>query len=372
MNYKSFLFQMMVGGRFDSRNLLIADESHEVESELMSFISLTLSDKLLLTSGVRFEDLGSVQAYQQHFQEIHLDDVLTGLKALALGRDLRDYEEFERLEMKLRMFMQEDPAYWVYELRTNRDRSKTLEFKPLFVRAQANGLLFEKADKVLLMSATLLDHAMIRDMLGIPPKDCESITMTNRFPKENRPIFKRYAGSMNYRDKATTLPQMVKAVDDLCRHYQEHRGIIHTHNFEITNKLADECAPDVRERFLLQTEYRNKEEMLAEHAQRSNSIIVAPAMHAGLDLHGDLSRFQIICKVPYPNYKENKQLQMRMELNHGYLAYLSALKMVQSYGRSVRSEDDWADTYILDAEFERFYKQNRKMLPKWFLEAIKE
>jgi len=53
-----------------------------------------------------------------------------------------------------------------------------------------------------------------------------------------------------------------------------------------------------------------------------------------------------------------------------YYVWLTCLKLVQSYGRSVRSETDYANTYILDAQFGKFYKQARKMLPAWFIDAI--
>ena len=116
--------------------------------------------------------------------------------------------------------------------------------------------------------------------------------------------------------------------------------------------------------------HRGKEEMLAEHARRPNGIIVAPAMHEGLDLKGDLSRFQIIAKVPYPNFFDDKQLARRVELDRRYLVWLVALKLVQSYGRSIRSAEDWAHTYIIDGAIDRFLKEADKMLPPWFKEAI--
>jgi Rad3-related DNA helicase len=93
-------------------------------------------------------------------------------------------------------------------------------------------------------------------------------------------------------------------------------------------------------------------------------------MHEGLDLKGDLSRFQIICKVPYPGLGSNPQLKRRMEISDDYYSYLTALKLVQSYGRSVRSETDWAKTYILDGSFRSFFENGKKMLPTWFKEVI--
>ena len=111
--------------------------------------------------------------------------------------------------------------------------------------------------------------------------------------------------------------------------------------------------------------------MLKDHADREDgSIIIAPAMHEGLDLKGDLSRFQIICKVPYPSFQDNEQLKIRMQLSQDYYNWLTALKLVQSYGRSIRAEDDWADTFVLDADFMSFQRRAHKLLPKWFTTAV--
>jgi Rad3-related DNA helicase len=47
-----------------------------------------------------------------------------------------------------------------------------------------------------------------------------------------------------------------------------------------------------------------------------------------------------------------------------------SVKAVQSYGRSIRSKDDWAKTYVLDSSFGDFLKKNQNMFPDWFTSAI--
>jgi Rad3-related DNA helicase len=42
---------------------------------------------------------------------------------------------------------------------------------------------------------------------------------------------------------------------------------------------------------------------------------------------------------------------------------------MQSYGRSIRNDEDWAETYILDECFDQIL--NNKIVPKYFLEALK-
>ena len=44
--------------------------------------------------------------------------------------------------------------------------------------------------------------------------------------------------------------------------------------------------------------------------------------------------------------------------------------MVQAYGRSIRSSNDFAVTYIVDADFSAFAAKQADRLPGWFLDAI--
>lgn len=82
------------------------------------------------------------------------------------------------------------------------------------------------------------------------------------------------------------------------------------------------------------------------------------------------SRFQVICKIPFANCFDDKQLARRVQLDRRYYVWLTALKLVQSYGRSVRSDTDYASTYILDESIYKFLIDAKKMLPQWFQEAI--
>jgi ATP-dependent DNA helicase DinG len=45
--------------------------------------------------------------------------------------------------------------------------------------------------------------------------------------------------------------------------------------------------------------------------------------------------------------------------------------LVQGYGRSIRSKEDWAITYVLDAAFGHFVFRNKDILPDWFRAAIR-
>jgi ATP-dependent DNA helicase DinG len=80
-------------------------------------------------------------------------------------------------------------------------------------------------------------------------------------------------------------------------------------------------------------------------------------LYTGLDLKNDLSRFQIIVKVPYPDLGD-RWINEKRKINQQWYIWQTGLRLVQAYGRSIRSKDDWAITYVLYSGFENFVKKN--------------
>ena len=239
-------------------------------------------------------------------------------------------------------------------------------FKPVMV-SKYTRLLFRYASKILLMSATILNVNQFARNSGIPLGDMAFVSVPSTFPIKNRTIYMTKELDLRWKTMKNFLPRIPNVIKRYLRMYEHERGIIHTH----TNQLVDFIRRNVKSnRFVFKDSFKNINELLSYHKSRKNSVIVASGFHEGLDLVDDMSRFQIILKIPYPDLKD-KQIAKRMETDKEYYGYLTALKIVQSYGRSVRSEEDYCDTYILDKNFSMFYGMYKKMLPVWFKEALK-
>jgi ATP-dependent DNA helicase DinG len=378
MNFSSFLFQTQMTKRFDKpRSMLIIDEAHNAEPQIMDFVSLTISDAQLGKYGVYIPQFDTAQEYAVFFEDAKVMDHLQEAYEEASDSDqLQLAEDLSRTIQKYRSFMAnitQDGSEWVAEYEESRHtKSRKVTLKPVYVSGMIHKLLFRHAELIVMMSATILDVDVLCRSLGVDRNHVAAIRLKNRFPVKNRPIYLKPVAKMTGGQGRMHewMPNMVQAVNELARKYQDQRGIIHTHNFAIMNGLLDRCAPDVTRRFTTQIEFPDKKYLLEHHERVSNSIIVAPAMHEGIDLYGDLSRFQIVCKVPYANFIDNQQLARRIEVDRRYYTWLTAVKLVQSVGRSVRSETDYADTFILDEAVNKFLKDAKSMLPDWFTEAL--
>jgi len=164
-----------------------------------------------------------------------------------------------------------------------------------------------------------------------------------------------------------TLPMISEVVKMILDKHPKEKGIIHTTNFRVSKYLIDHVETD---RFLTH-ESHNRDEVLKKHYEsKEPTVLVSPSMMEGVDLFDDSSRFQILCKVPFP-YLGDLVVQKRMERNKFWYPYMTAKSIIQSLGRSIRNENDYAVSYILDTDWERFYKMNFRMFPQEFTESVK-
>lgn len=390
-NFSSFLFQTRIG-RFSKRSLMIIDEAHNVESQLMSFVTVELTEANLDVLGIKIgKTIASKDQFVEWLRETDLLRLLQEAVKAAQSKELsekdedgfvkEDLEMLRELEMKVANFMAYlEKTQWVVETVAYQDRYsndlRKIVARPLYAKDFSEDLLFRHADRILFMSATILDAQVWASNLGIKPERLEHVQSPCDFPVENRPIHLEYAGNMGFKyftpeqnPSNPTKPKFINKIKQIMARHQGQRGIIHCHSFELSKILKYDVAD---KRFLFQDDFKgDKAAMLAVHASRPDSVIVAPAMHEGFDLKDDLSRFQVLAKVPWPSMMD-KVVKERMNLDNRWYAWLTALKMVQSIGRSVRSKSDWAYTYIIDQGFDGFLARNSTMIPRYIKDAFQK
>lgn len=388
-NFSSFLFQTRIG-RFGKRALMIIDEGHNVEAELMKFVTLELSEWALNIVGVKItKTITSKDQFVEWLRETDLLRLVQDAAKAAQDSEENDPDGFGKeeaealreLEMKIENFMAYlEKTQWVLETQAYQDKQgddrRKIVARPLFAKDFAEDLLFRHADRVLFMSATILDAQVWASNLGIKPEQLEHVQSPCDFPVENRPIHLEYAGNLGFKyftpeqnPKDPTKPKFINKIKQIMARHHGQRGIIHCHSFELSKILKYDVADP---RFLFQDDFKgDKAKMLEAHAKRADSVLVAPAMHEGFDLKDDLSRFQVVAKVPWPSMMD-KVIKERMNLDNRWYAWLTALKIVQSIGRSVRSKNDWAYTYIIDQGFDGFLSRNSSMIPRYIKDAFQK
>ena len=99
-------------------------------------------------------------------------------------------------------------------------------------------------------------------------------------------------------------------------------------------------------------------------------MLLSPSMTTGVDLKDDLSRFQIVVKMPFSSLADPR-IKKKSTINSNWYTCQMLKTLIQACGRSTRSVDDFSATYILDSSFKYWVTRYKKWLPESFLKRIK-
>jgi ATP-dependent DNA helicase DinG len=225
-----------------------------------------------------------------------------------------------------------------------------------------------------MISATILDKEAFCKSLGLVPEEVKFIQIPSDFPLQNRhihPMNIEYLNSKSLQQQDVQI-KIARAIDNLMTLHRNHKGIIHTTSYKQVDFIVENISPINRQRLFKTDPNIPREEVIAEHLNSTEpTVLISPSLYLGLDLKDDLSRFQIITKVPYPDLGD-RWISNKKDMNGQWYTWQTALRLVQGYGRSIRSKEDWAKTYVLDTAFGYFVRKNRNMLPDWFVQAIRQ
>ena len=385
-NFSYFFAETMYSKKLLPRDLLIIDECHNTESELGKFIEVTFSEKfakevLKCKLPAKLETQKEIfswvkKTYQpalsKYYKEVEkaikqkLDENSAGFGDLS-----KQYEMLDKHICKINRFLSVyNDDNWIVNVVHPSDQKKKaqrkFEFKPVDVSRYSYDNLFRFGGRTLLLSATIIDHHIFCQSIGLNPTEIAYMSVPSPFPVENRPIHYLPAGSLSKACIDKTLPVLVEAVKMLLQQHQNEKGIIHCVNFRIAQFIVENVASD---RLLTHTS-ENRDEILRAHISNDRpTVLVSPSMMEGVDLAGDSSRFQILCKIPFP-YLGDEVIKKRMEKNRLWYTYQTVKSIVQAMGRSVRNETDFAVSYVLDSDWERFFRMNGHMFPEEFTKAV--
>ncbi len=366
------------------RALLAIDEAHQMESFVRGQIAVafradktTYPDPKVATFGEMLNWLDKAKGEldtrigknEASLQQMYAHGIEPPDTAI------RDNENDKRTVNKVTALINDYDTFdeeWVYFEETFRDRRRKkdvrrLVFQPVTAYRFIKKLAFDKADRVILSSATPPDP----DEVGWEKNEVECIEVPSTFPIENRPIITKYVGRMSMKHKDKTLPKAADFIETL--NEEEESIFIHCHSFSNMSTMHDlllaRGVPHVvQDRF-------NREESLTTwcegiEAGTSPYIFLSVNMTDGIDLYDDRCRNNVMLKVPWASLGDPVIKKRIAKEGYDFYNKEAARKMAQAYGRGVRSATDYCTTYILDTSFNFFYYKNKKFFPKWFREAM--
>ncbi|QIG72856.1 ATP-dependent helicase protein [Rhizobium phage RHph_Y65] len=251
---------------------------------------------------------------------------------------------------------------WVISERKDND---FIELKPVELHEEAH-ILFNRCEFAILMSATICGIQVFAENLGIKLHEYSSAQLNSTVPVENRRVYSVGLPSFSRETKEEVFPLYVHVMDELISQFAPNdRGIIHSVSYDNARFIVDNSKHSHRMKIPESYELMHIKDYMSMEDDR---IIVTPAAIEGLDLEGDLSRFQAFLKVPYP-YLGDKWVARKKEISNDWYLRETISAIVQGAGRSVRGGDDYATTFIMDSNFDRLTYRG-DLIPQWFSEAI--
>jgi Rad3-related DNA helicase len=382
-NFAYFLAESKHIHMLKPRAVLIIDEAHNTETQLLGQVEIEITRQ-------RCEHLGAprppavADGAVQEARAWTLDHFLPCVESNLISLE----DELERADASMRQPLSRQIAnlrQYISRIGGIKDgtqlqdwfcntdsKTGTLKLRPLTAAAFAQDALFKMGHKVLFLSATILDAGAFGRGLGLNPAEGGFCRVPSDFPVENRPVHFYPVGSMSYKNKEATTPKLCRFIERILLRHAEEKGIIHAQSYALAKQIKDYLdGTEVGKRILMpEPGYgQRKEHLEYHHSSDLPTVLLSPSMTEGLDLYGDLSRFQILPKVPYPSLGD-PFIKARMERDESWYGWQTALSLVQASGRSIRSREDSATTYILDSDFSNFLSRSGGILPNWWKDAL--
>ena len=372
-------------------NVLIIDEAHDFESVFCDFISTKLSKNVLKKCGlsqilqtnylrefkkikkhedfIRFIENDFLNNIQNHHEKLtenirkESEKNIKNIKSKQLSYCLSLIEKLDKLIENYYKYKDN----WSLDISYDKENNIELILQPIWGYPFLNDIIWKNYDHIIFMSGTLLDKKMYSYINGLDENITTYKEMNSVFDVKKRPLYYIKVGKMTYKEKEKTFENQIEVINKILKKYKDKKGIIHTVNYELNNWLKEKIICD---RFIFH-DPDNREEKYQEFLESNEpKIMISPSMMSGIDLHSDRARFAIMLKIPYPNISSNK-IKARQKSNKDWYNFKTCSDIIQTYGRTIRSESDYSDTFLLDESFSNILKYNSKYLPRYFTNAIK-
>lgn len=371
LNYSMFL---SLPDHVKRRSIIICDECSELEDELVKFYSIDIDYKKLKYNGIKINQLTAEEKGREWLVDLwghvnnELEDLVQTFKQNQnslkhLTKQLNQFRYLSSIAEKIRISLKHwYPCQYITEFQEG-----GVAFVPLYVDPLAE-FIFQHADLVFLMSATIIDHFEFAKTLGIQKSDYTYFEIESSFDPKKSPIYCPGKLSLNYKNIDKNLPRVVDQAIKICTTCKNHKGIIHTHSFKITEAFKKKLGSNSR--FLFREEGITNEKILEEHfARTDNTVLVSPSLGFGTDLIEDQGRFQIIVKLPYLPLG-SKRIKTLFDRNKRWYEMKMLIALMQTSGRCTRTQEDYSYTFILDGAAFPLLKKVFRYLPKHFQDRL--
>lgn len=218
--------------------------------------------------------------------------------------------------------------------------------------------------KLILMSATI--HYEDLYDLGLEGRRVKLLDCGSPIAAEDRPVVYLPTANMSVGQRDRAVPALVERLRALLDLHANERGVIHT-TYELASELKRHLGGHPRLRW---HDAQSRERVYRTwRGEAGAPVLVACGMAEGIDLPGDLCRWQAVTKLMFPDLGD-PAVAAKRALRPEWYAWCAARDLQQAVGRSSRGPGDWSTTYVLDSGFAGLYARHSEMFTPSFQAAL--
>ena len=358
---------------FGKRDVVVVDEAHGLAEWAEMYATIELSPAEVpvwdACEPPKIDGLSDVEDYVERLTSVcsRRQEELRGKLELSPA-EAEERDQLAELVRDLGWFLEdlrdpESPTTWVADQSENR----AITVKPLDPARYLHHTVWDRGNRFALLSATILNKDAFCRSAGLNPDNVALVDVPHTFPVQNRPLYDVTQGKMTYEHRDETLPKVARSIVQVMAKHDDEKGLIHAHSYAIADRLHEllddfGVADRVRGH-----DSENRDAALSGWKRSTGAdVFVSVKMEEALDLNGDLCRWQVLCKAPYPNTNDSRVAQ-RLEDGQWGWYYRTALRtVIQACGRVVRAPDDHGATYLADSSLVDLFERARHDMPEWF------
>ncbi len=383
-NYPYIFTERWNVGKLPKRKVVVLDECHSVERQILNFIELSLSEDVMSewTGQVKsLPELPKLLDFTTWIRRVYLPilerkmaDVCMAVEAEADPDSVRKKIKLSTHLGKIKMsveLIEKEPSNWVYWQETNKKEHLVSVAKPLDAAPFVPKLINELGTLRIYMSAFPGSKRVFARSLGIAPEKLAWFNLSSTFPIANRPILVMPLGSMGKKNIDVTLPSLLRISEKIFSAHPNEKGIVHCNSYKLGDAIYNHFIETAHGyRLLYPKNASEREKAYKDHlSSEEPTVIISPSMTEGFDFSEDLARWQIIAKVPYP-YLGDLQVAAKKAADADWYDLQAVMSIIQACGRVCRSDTDRGTTYILDEDFLFLWNKQKDMFPRWWAEAL--
>lgn len=268
---------------------------------------------------------------------------------------VKHFNHMRNLSRRLATVSTANPVNWIAD--SVRDG---YQFDPIRPGRYAESALLLRVPSILIISATLRPKTLF--MIGVPKTAFDYWEFNSDFNPQRCPIY--YVPTMRVDIRAKDLSMLWLRLDQIAARRTDRKGIVHTISYARRDEIVG------RSRFgrhmLVNPQGEAATGMVDQFkADGPGTILVSPSVGAGFDFPGRDCEWQFVCKIPFPDSRTKIQ-KARQEDDKEYGPYQAMNKLVQIFGRGMRSRNDQCENFIGDDHLEWFLPRYGHLAPKWF------